>query len=265
MNFIHKDTFTSLFTSLEKSLHINPPPLTILAYHSISEDNTIVDIHPSIFKKQIDTLKETCEFISLDDVVEYIQNEKKLSKPAVALTFDDGYKDLIQNVMPSLSENNIPASVFVLSQPQNANRAELANDKPLMNIEDLKILKRNGWTIGCHSGTHPNFADKKLNVQKEIIDSKKQLEQDLGFAIKYFVYPKGIYSEAIIRAVEKAEFSAAFAFEPGTISHRTDRFAVPRMPVDWTHSEKQYEAFFTQWGLGYLQMRHSFIKNFSTL
>lgn len=265
MNFIHKDHLTSLFNSLERSLHVNPPPLTVLAYHSISDDSTIVDIHPSEFKKQIDILRASCEFISPDDVIEYIQNEKKFSKPAVALTFDDGYKDLMTYVMPYLSQYSIPASVFVLSQPQNANRQELANKKPLMSIEDIQILKRNGWTIGCHSATHPNFADKNLNVQKEIIDSKKQLEQVLGFAVKYFVYPKGIYSNKIVQVVEKAGFSAAFAFEPGNISTHTNIFAIPRMPVDWTHSEKQYEAFFTRWGVGYLQMRHSFIKNFVTL
>lgn len=255
MKYIDKNSLSAIFTRIEKNLHMPPPPVTILGYHSISNDQTIVDIQPQIFKQQLSFLKKNFRFITLDNVVEYINGEQTFPSPAVALTFDDGYSDAYKTVAPLLTKNNIPASIFVITNPTKANRSELENDKKLLSINEIKHLKNLGWTIGCHSATHANLTNRHVDLKKEIIQSKKQLEKELASPVKYFAYPKGIYNRQVISKIKKAGFSAAFTFKTGFITRKTNPYTIPRSPVDWTHTLEQFEAFFTNWGKFYLSIK----------
>jgi len=256
MKYINKNTLSTIFTHMEKNLSMPTPPVTILGYHSISDDKTIVDIHPYMFQRQLSFLKKNFQFISLDSVIKYINGEQTFSRPAVALTFDDGYSDVYKTVAPLLAKDNIPAGIFVLTNPTKANRSELENDKKLMSIKEIKHLQNLGWTIGCHGATHAKLTDKQINLEKEIILSKKQLEKELLASIKYFAYPKGIYNRQVIAKVKKAEFTAAFTFKTGFITHKTNLYTIPRSPVDWTHTMEQFKAFFTNWGKYYLSKKY---------
>lgn len=262
MQLLNKNALSTLFTRAEQMIDLQLPPVTILGYHAVSHEKTIVDVEPEMLQKQLSILKDLCQFVTLDQVVLYIQGKKTFTKPAVALTFDDGYKDIFTTVMPILAKEKIVATAFVLSNPESANRKELENNKPFLTTKELQILHTMGWAIGCHSATHANFADIQLNRQKEIVDAKEQLENDLGLSVRYFAYPKGIYSPHIVETVKSAGFAAAFAFESGFISQKTNLFTIPRMAVDWTHSEEQFRAFFTHWGIWYLQTKQRVERSF---
>src|SRR5262249_20282924 len=51
--------------------------------------------------------------LSLDEAIAVIEGHRRLDRDAVALTFDDGYRDLHTRVMPILSRLALPATVFV--------------------------------------------------------------------------------------------------------------------------------------------------------
>ena len=260
MKRINKNTLSSFLTRIERIIGLPKPAVTVLAYHAVSNDKTIVDITPETFQRQMAFLKERFAFIALDEVIDFIKGKKKCSKPAVALTFDDGYMDVFEKVFPILKKEKIPAAVFAMSDPMHANREELANKKALMSKKELSLLHKNGWTIGCHSSTHASFAGHAVDRKKEIQNAKKQLEHALGVPVTYFAYPKGDYSQSIAESVKKTGFAAAFSFESGFISRKSNLFTIPRMPVDHTHSMEQFEAFFTYWGKTYLKMRYGIEK-----
>lgn len=261
MKYINKNKLAVLFTRIEQGLRLPIPPVTILGYHAVSNDKTIVDINPHMFQKQLSFLKKNFKFITLDNVIDYINGEQTFTKPAVALTFDDGYSDVFTTIAPILAKDNIPAATFILSNPACANRQELENKKKLMSIKEIKHLRNLGWTIGCHSATHAKLVNKYIQLEKEITLSKKQLEKELNAPITYFAYPKGIYNQHVITKVKKAGFSAAFAFRNGFITHKTNSFTIPRSPVDRTHTIEQFEAFFTNWGKYYLSTKYELQKN----
>ncbi len=265
MKRLTKDAVTALFTRFERTLGLRVPPVTVLAYHAVSDEHTHVDVTIADFKRQLAILHDTCTFITIDQVLSYIDGTVRFDRPAVAITFDDAYRDVFTTAAPILARHNIPASVFAVSDPNNVNRAELANDKPLMTTRELKTLHELGWIIGSHSATHAFFGDPRLNQHHEIARSKTVLEQELGIPIQYFVYPKGIYSPRITHAVARAGYRAGFAYEAGYINAKTDRYTIPRMPVDWTHTEEQFRAFFTNWGVGYLKVRHEVEKQFGII
>jgi peptidoglycan/xylan/chitin deacetylase (PgdA/CDA1 family) len=63
-------------------------------------------------------------------------------------------------------------------------------DSPMMSYDQLRELTGHGHIVGSHTMTHPNMAYlKEDEAQRELADSKRQLEAQLGAPIKHFSYP----------------------------------------------------------------------------
>src|SRR6202158_6045762 len=98
------------------------PAAVILTYHSIQDRpeqyaNTIgCDcIHAtSIFEWQMELIARRFNAVSMDDILLFLQGEKRLPKRAVAVTFDDGFKDNVRVAAPILNRFGIPGAFYVL-------------------------------------------------------------------------------------------------------------------------------------------------------
>tara|TARA_B100001248_G_scaffold261833_1_gene254533 strand:- start:2053 stop:3093 length:1041 start_codon:yes stop_codon:yes gene_type:complete len=90
----------------------------VLCYHGVEKkikNKRIQKLHMPLrlFEKQIKYLKKEFQVISLDYLYECLKNNYKLSPNDVVITFDDGYKNNYNIVLPILSTMDIPFSVFV--------------------------------------------------------------------------------------------------------------------------------------------------------
>ena len=56
-------------------------------------------------------------FISIDQLIQYVQNQQEFPKGAVWLSIDDGWKDNIHNIIPVISEYKIPTTFFIATDP----------------------------------------------------------------------------------------------------------------------------------------------------
>jgi len=92
--------------------------LKILAYHSISDipDYLNISLPVSIFKNQLQYLKNNYQVVSLEHAVNIICS-KRLKDDIIVITFDDGYMDNYRNAFPLLKEFNIPATIFLTVNP----------------------------------------------------------------------------------------------------------------------------------------------------
>ena len=250
-----KEKATRFLNRLETELELTPPLVTVLNYHTVSSDGTIVDIKPEEFARQIQYLAESFQLITLDQVVAHINDESVITKPSVALTFDDGYADLMPNVAPILRKHNIPATVFLMSDRKKVSRDELENNKKLLTTSQVKRLVRFGWSVGSHTATHPDLRSKSIDLVKEITNSKHALEKAIGVSVQYLAYPKGVYTRRAILEAQRAGYKAAFTVSPKYLNTKTKCFEVPRVSVDRTHSMKEFKAFFTNWGRSYLVIK----------
>lgn len=91
--------------------------LTIVAYHYIrpiigSEFPGIKGLEVEGFKRQLDFLESNYSIVSSEQVIDKIIKNKELPPKACWLTFDDGYKDQIDNVLYELEKRKIKASFF---------------------------------------------------------------------------------------------------------------------------------------------------------
>jgi peptidoglycan/xylan/chitin deacetylase (PgdA/CDA1 family) len=99
----------------------------------------------------------------------------------------------------------------------------------LMNWEELLNLNPNLITIGSHSMSHPilsNIAEDE--IESEIVESRRLLEQRLQRDVEYFCYPNGNYDDKIVQAVRKT-YTAAIAVECKTVSVGEDPYRLPRI------------------------------------
>jgi peptidoglycan/xylan/chitin deacetylase (PgdA/CDA1 family) len=89
--------------------------------------------------------------------------------------------------------------------------------------------------IGAHTQSHPSLATLgPANQLREIIGSKRELEQVVGRRVTSFAYPFGTrehYSGDTIQLVRAAGFKRACANGGGTVQPDSSHFALPRVHV----------------------------------
>lgn len=219
-------------------------PVFILAYHGINRDNWRFSVDPEVFKQHMLYLKRRYDFITLADLLAYMEGKKELARPSVVLTIDDGYKDVLE-IKDFLREQAIRPTLFVLSDPKHVNEKEVGIQATFLSVQDIKQAIKDGWEIGCHSATHDNLSERDQILRAEIIDSKKTLENELGIAIPYFSYPRGKYSKDVLRIVTKAGYQLAVTMDDGFITEKTNPLLVPRVGIDRTHSFAEFTSAFS--------------------
>ena len=87
----------------------------ILMYHRVGAcgvDPHRLSISESTFRAQLEWLSQSCVVVPLDELAEGTTP----AKPAVALTFDDGYLDNLTVAVPALREMGLPATFFLTTE-----------------------------------------------------------------------------------------------------------------------------------------------------
>jgi peptidoglycan/xylan/chitin deacetylase (PgdA/CDA1 family) len=89
----------------------------ILGYHRVAE--TAVDpydlcIRPDHFAEQMDMLRRRAQVIDMPMLADGLKSGK-LPRWAVAITFDDGYLDILQKAKPLLAAHELTATVFAVT------------------------------------------------------------------------------------------------------------------------------------------------------
>ena len=93
-------------------LNVFDPPVLVLVYHRVTTlavDPLALAVSPENFRAQLEHLKAGFPVIRFEEAWTEIR------KPAVVVTFDDGYADNARQALPVLEELEIPATFFVSS------------------------------------------------------------------------------------------------------------------------------------------------------
>lgn len=110
---------------------LSPAAVVIFRYHSVQDEpgkfaTTIgcESIHASpVFRRHMELLARRFIPVSLDDVLSFLRGATTLPARAVAVTFDDGYKDNSEIAAPILNHFGIPATFYVLADSVDRSRA----------------------------------------------------------------------------------------------------------------------------------------------
>ena len=162
----------------------------------------------------------------------------------VAVTFDDGYVSVVANALPVLRQHQIPCAMFVAtgswnSRPQwvlNASNA-LFKERVVSRDDVRQLASEPLVTIGSHSVSHPDL--RRLDdavVDRELIESRRELEALTGRSVRSFSFPYGAYDERVVNKARGAGYEQLFISTPGWADVGRPAVAVSRTsaePADW--------------------------------
>jgi peptidoglycan/xylan/chitin deacetylase (PgdA/CDA1 family) len=96
------------------------PRAAILLYHRVTvleRDPFGMAVSPASFAGQMEVLRTRASPISLTRLVALIRGGGRFPPRAVAVTFDDGYADVLEQAKPVLDRYEVPATVFIATGP----------------------------------------------------------------------------------------------------------------------------------------------------
>lgn len=162
--------------------------------------------------------------VPLPEVVTAFHTGRRLPSRAIVLTFDDAFENFYTQAWPILRERGFPATLFVVT--------DWIGRPGYMSWDQIKAVDRSGVVIGSHSVTHPWLpALDEETLRREVVESKRVLEEGLGHPVEMFCYPGGARDERVKRAVQTAGYRGACATNPGPGSSDRDPYAIKRVRI----------------------------------
>ena len=213
--------------------------LLVLCYHAVSERwPADLSITPANLAAQLDLLAARgYRGVTFTEAVLHRPAHK-----AVAVTFDDAYRSVLELGEPILTRLGWPATVFVptdfagTEQPMSWPgidqwaSGEFGRELVPMSWEGLGRLAEAGWEIGSHTCSHAHLTElDESALDEELRRSKSECQDHLGSRCDAIAYPYGDHDLRVANAARAAGYRAA-----GTLPSRMsaeDPLRWPRVGV----------------------------------
>jgi len=203
----------------------------ILMYHSIgNHDNN--EVGAGLYCVSVEKFREQMEWVcafvryrvnALNATTRQRDNattRQRDNARTILITFDDGLIDNYTNAYPILKEFGLKAYFFILV-------GKVGRDG-YMNWEQIRQLRDAGMVIGSHGMTHRILTElNDAELDYELSESKKILEQKLGAGVEYLSIPRGFTNKNVIEKVKKVGYKAVFTSNPKD----SDGYKRGRIPV----------------------------------
>jgi peptidoglycan/xylan/chitin deacetylase (PgdA/CDA1 family) len=143
-----------------------------------------------------------------------------VGSPRIAVTFDDGFENVLRHGLEPLREAGFKAMQFLVPGRiggTNAwEEAEGEATERLMDVSQVREWLAAGHFIGAHTCTHPRLTRIPLaEAREEIRASRSRLEDLFGVPVCDFCYPYGDQNPAVRDLVQEAGFVTACTTEAG--------------------------------------------------
>ncbi|MGH2448957.1 MAG: polysaccharide deacetylase family protein [Chloroflexota bacterium] len=205
----------------------------VLIYHHIKwlkpSDDAIergLTVLPSEFHAELRYLKlHRYHPITILRAVAALTDGEKLPSKPVAITFDDGYSDMYSYALPMLRHFHFQASFFII--------AGLVGKPRYLTWKQIVVMSRRGMDMEAHTMTHPDLTLVPAKQARwELSQSRRLIQQHTHRPVRIMAYPYGSYNPAILRAVHRAGYIAAFTTKQGWWLHRGTLLTEPRVYID---------------------------------
>jgi peptidoglycan/xylan/chitin deacetylase (PgdA/CDA1 family) len=137
----------------------------------------------------------------------------------VSVTFDDGYRSVLELAKPILDHHGYPGTIFVPtdwpgeSRPMCWQGIDDWLDTPhehelsALTWQELRELADAGWEVGSHTNSHPHLPGlDDATLARELCDSKARVESKLSQPCISLAYPYGDMDARVVDATCKAGY-----------------------------------------------------------
>lgn len=191
--------------------------IPILMYHGVrpidfKTTNAFVSaltLPPGELDKQVRYLKERgFNTVSMADVGLHLEGRKELPPRSLVLTFDDGFQNNHQYVLPLLRRHGVTGTFYIITG--------LIGQPEYMVWRQVWELAEAGMEIGSHTINHPDLARARpAEIERELTVSKRTLEDTIGKRVTTLAYPSGAFSPAVVSAARSAGYTTAVTTQYG--------------------------------------------------
>jgi peptidoglycan/xylan/chitin deacetylase (PgdA/CDA1 family) len=219
--------------------------VTVLIYHRIGEDKyPTTNIAVERFREQLEYLKNNdYTVISLQQLLQFLQNGISLPERSVVITFDDGYRSVYENGWPVLREYGFPFTVFLyVSATDNKHWNYMTWDQ-VMEMKAAGVDFQNHGFAHDHMAFRPSGMDMdeyRAWIRTDLEVSTRMLSEKLKERPRFFAVPYGEYNMDLLEEIRSFGYEAILLQDPGSVSSDTEPFAIPREPIlgnDWSTME----------------------------
>jgi peptidoglycan/xylan/chitin deacetylase (PgdA/CDA1 family) len=235
-----------LFYPLLRVTRAGGVKVPILMYHSISENNNgdssayyQTTTSPGVFAEQMKFLSENgYTTIVMSTAVDTLKQNAGDPGKKVVVTFDDGFEDFLTRAFPVMQRYGFTATVFLPTA--------FIGDMPIkfkgtscLTWSQVKELHAAGVLFGSHTVNHPQLASVGPGeLERELCQSKKEIEDKLGSAVPSFAYPyafpetNGPFKLRLSGLLEQAGYKNGVSTVIGTAAAQHDPLFLPRLPMN---------------------------------
>jgi len=226
---------------------------TFLCYHSVApEGPRYLTVSRELFERQLAALRRRrLRSGGLADLAALAEGRK--IEPSVFLTFDDGFRDNYETVMPLLREHGHRAFVFVLpplvdgGAPLNwpevaADAVKYPSSMRSVTWPMLEEMKESGFEVGAHTLSHPRLLrlDREA-LREELSESRRRVKERLG-SCDTLAYPFGEWSPQVATAARECGYRFAFSLPSKTGQRLATPLSIPRINVDYRDDGRRFAA-----------------------
>jgi peptidoglycan/xylan/chitin deacetylase (PgdA/CDA1 family) len=182
--------------------------LPVLMYHSVSKNkNEDLTVLQSELEKQFQFLKE-------NNYQTIFYDEIDKSKKQVLLTFDDGYVNNLNLLVPLLIQFNFKATIFLPFEFIGKKDEWWTNSEEIMSIETLKKLDAQYVQLGWHSYSHKSYKTMSIiDIKNDLIKSKNFIESNNLSVAPILAYPFGNFPKNKAKQIQLFSLFEEFGFE----------------------------------------------------
>jgi len=202
--------------------------LPLLMYHKVGEPPAgsalrKLWVSTAQFRRQMTYLKNRGYApLTLTEAAAHLDAGRPLPREGVVITFDDGYKNNLENAYPILADFGWKAVIYIVVNA--VGKDNFWHDPvheariPMLDWDGVRRLSRAGWEIGSHTMNHKRLSLlSPAEARAELVQSRAALAEKLGAPPLSFAHPYGDGADdlSLRRMIQDAGYRWAVSVHQG--------------------------------------------------
>lgn len=174
--------------------------IIIAAAVTLPDSSKQIAAPPAIGESEVAEPRVTRDNFGMPDSPDLPEAPNYFEPPLVAITFDDGFETDYLITYPLLEKRNMVGTTYITTA--------LIGTEGHLSWDQVQSLKAAGWTVGCHSHTHPRLTElteQEIRAEMEKVDRAFKA-QNLQ-PPRHHAYPFGALNEKVIEVIKEHRLS----------------------------------------------------------
>jgi len=167
--------------------------------------------------------------ISLEQLANHLTGSSTLPNKPIIITFDDGWEVGYSTILPILADQHLSGTFFVCPSSIGDNPGN-----GYVTWPQLREMVDAGMDVQAHTLNHPHLGTIPVEAQRrELVESKRILEEKLGRPIIAVAYPFGQFNARVMKVTQEAGYRCAVTIEPGLRQRESELFSLHRIRISY--------------------------------